>query len=349
RRELVPAAGVADDRIAVFDADGTDPAPDMAVRELQPEPDFWLLEGTRLEHPLATPIVYADTRLPGTVVHPATRAALTAWFPDARRRLRRGDTLLVSVTDHGSRNAEDTANNRITLWGPNESLSVTELRALLEPLDRRVRVVLLMSQCFSGSFANLLTVHGGAVCGYFSSTPDRPAYGCYPENRGKDNVGHSFDMLEALSRTNGLAPAHAEVLVTDRTPDVPNRTSDAYLQRLVDGAARATNQDPNRLADDLLAQAWRDKAAWEPDIRLLDRIAHAFGMPSPRTLAELDVETTALANLAEQLRSNGHSWQNACGDAAAANLDRFLADQPAWSPRLAEPALTKLDEPGRRA
>ena len=55
----------------------------------------------------------------------------------------------------------------------------------------------------------------------FSSTPDRPAYGCYPENRGKDNVGHSFHFLEALARDRDLPAAHAEVLFTDRTPDVP--------------------------------------------------------------------------------------------------------------------------------
>ena len=59
--------------------------------------------------------------------------------------------------------------------------------------------------------------------------PDRPAYGCYPENRGKDNVGHSFHFLEALDRSRSLPAAHAETLFTDRTPDVPIRTSDVYL------------------------------------------------------------------------------------------------------------------------
>src|SRR5207253_529857 len=105
-----------------------DPAPDMAVRELQPESDFWLLRGTRLEHTLGMPIVYANTELPGMHVEPATRAAIRDWFKRARRRLRPGDTLLVYVTDHGSKNAEDTSNNRITLWGDKESLPGNELR-----------------------------------------------------------------------------------------------------------------------------------------------------------------------------------------------------------------------------
>jgi hypothetical protein len=88
-----------------------------------------------------------------------------------------------------------------------------------------------MSQCFSGAFANLMSVGAidgrpsGNVCGYFSSTPDRPAYGCYPENRGKDNVGHSFHFIEALETTPELSAAHAQVLVDDQTPTCPNRTS----------------------------------------------------------------------------------------------------------------------------
>ena len=60
------------------------------------------------------------------------------------------------MTDHGTKNAEDPANNWITLWGDQESLSVTELRELFARLDPHVRVVVLMSQCYSGAFANLM-------------------------------------------------------------------------------------------------------------------------------------------------------------------------------------------------
>ena len=72
-------------------------------------------------------------------------------------------------------------------------------------LNPRVHVVVLMSQCYSGSFANLMypqTSGGlptGNMCGFFSATPDRQAYGCYPENRDKDNVGHSFAFIENLA------------------------------------------------------------------------------------------------------------------------------------------------------
>src|SRR5207249_282976 len=82
--DFLSREGVSPARIAVFDADGADPAADMAVRELQPEADFWLLRGTRLEPHLGTQIVYANTELPGLKVEAATRANIHAWFKRAR-------------------------------------------------------------------------------------------------------------------------------------------------------------------------------------------------------------------------------------------------------------------------
>src|SRR5581483_5183581 len=265
-------------------------------------------------------------------------------------------TLLLYVTDHGSKNAEDTSNNRITLWGDKEAISVEELRALLEQLDPNVRVVALMSQCFSGAFANLRSVHAkkgaaphGSTCGYFSSTADRMAYGCYPENRGKDNVGHAFHFLQALETTRSLAQSHAEVLVTDHTPDVPIRTSDAYLDELLDHAAKAANQERTAFVDALLREAWRDKAAWEPDIRLLDRTAHAFGLFSPRSLEELEQQTKRLPDVSEQLSNHGKAWRMTVGDLAEANLGRFLAAQADWGKRVDSTAMAALDAAGRQA
>jgi thiol-disulfide isomerase/thioredoxin len=352
---LLEETGVEPARIAIFDADGADPAPDMAVREIQPEAEFWRLHGTRLEPALAMQIVYANTDLPPFTLQPATRRGIEAWFKTARRRLRPGDSLLLYVTDHGSKNANDTTNNRITLWGDKESLSVRELKGMLAALDPRVRVVALMSQCYSGAFADLVSAHlrdgvpSGATCGYFSVTADRPAYGCYPENRGKDNVGHSFHFLEALARTRSFPAAHAEVLSVDHTPDVPIRSSDTYLEDLLTRAASASGEDRAVLVDRLLHEAWQDKAAWEPDIRLLDRIAHAFGFFSPRSLAELDEQTKRLPDLSEQLKNQGRAWESALGDLDEANLDRFVAADPAWKPRLDPAAVTSLDPAGRRA
>jgi thiol-disulfide isomerase/thioredoxin len=187
------------------------------------------------------------------------------------------------------------------------------------------------------------------VCGFFSSTAERPAYGCYPENRDKDNVGHSFRFLEALAAGYDFPAAHAHTLVTDNTPDVPLRTSDVYLERLLREAADARGLEFEAYVDDLLARAWQDKAAWEPEIRLLDRIGQAFGYFSPRSAAELRDQAKLLPDLSEQFRSYGNAWKLAQGDLAAANLQRFLTDEPAWQERVGTDGLPNLNDDARRS
>jgi thiol-disulfide isomerase/thioredoxin len=339
------AAGIDRSRIAVFSADGEGPDLDVALRDAVPPDDFWLVGGTHLELPLRPAVDYGDTRVGDAAVRPATKAALTAWFDDEGQRLGPGAVLLLYVTDHGTKNADDTTNNRIVLWGKDEHLSVQELSALVSRLDPGVRVVTVMSQCYSGAFANLVAASAGSdrpagnVCGYFASTADRPAYGCYPENRGRENVGHSFHFLESFATTGRLEAAHDEVLVADATPDVPLRSSDVYLGDLVRAAADADGADLVTVVDGLLDVAWHDRAAWEPDIRRLDRIGAAFGIFSPRSLRELDEESQRIDAMVEQLKTHGTAWRNAQESLARANLDRFVDAHDEWRARVAEGAL----------
>src|SRR5262249_54601106 len=163
--------------IALFDADGEDPAADLAVREAgQEHDDFWLLRGTRLEHILGSQVTYANSHVDGFTLEPATKEKITAWLTAANARLHAGDTLLLYAPDHGTKDPEEKGDSRISLWGDKETLAVSELKPLLAALDPGVRVVALMSQCYSGGFADLMSAHedgglpSGNVCGYFSST-----------------------------------------------------------------------------------------------------------------------------------------------------------------------------------
>jgi hypothetical protein len=335
--------------VTIFNADGSNPEEDLAVRETQSAADFWLLRGTRVEKPLRTKVTYENSVIEGVNLQPATPPALRQWFEAAATRLRPGDTLLLYVTDHGTKNNEDVSDNYITLWGERVSLSVTELEQLIAFLDPGVRVVMLMSQCYSGAFANLMlsgAVDGlprGNVCGYFSSAAERPAYGCYPENRDMDNVGHSFRFIDALRSTPTFPEAHNHVLVTDRTPDVPLKTSDVYLENLLGAAARQRGQSRSELADELLREAWRDKQRWEPSIRLLDRIGQAFGCFSPRSLSELEQQSTLLPDISGKFKSYHRAWRAALRSLARENLERFLAANPSWEDRVAEDALASLE------
>lgn len=348
--EILSESGVPAERIVIFSSDGSDPAADLATKERAAAPKLWLLPDgfRRVFHP---PLQYVDSSVDGYELRPATRGALRDWFEKEGRGLRRGDTLLFYVTDHGERD-DDLANNTITLW--NEKLSVTDLGDMLETLDRGVRVVNVMSQCFSGSFANLIFPPDGAlptgdVCGYFSTTAERFAYGCYPENRGKDGVGHSFHLLEALAPLGRMTEAHRRVLVADDAPDVPHTTSDFYLEELLrrdagDGGEEAFVE----LVDEWLAAAWQDRSRWEREIRLLDRIGQRFGFASPRSLAELEHRRAALEQLAERLAAYAERWQAALDALRRENLLQFVAARPEWREGLDLTRLSELGEAERQ-
>ncbi|GIW42977.1 MAG: hypothetical protein KatS3mg077_0259 [Candidatus Binatia bacterium] len=354
--ELLSAAGVPPSHFTIFSGDGEDPAPDLAVRSRGfRHRDLWLVEGSSGARWLKARVEYENSNLLQFRLLVARRDALNSWFEEAAERLRPGDTLFVFVTDHGTKNEQDLDNNFIVLWGNEERLSVAEFARLLAKLNPAVRVVLLMSQCFSGAFARLALETRDAdsrhrtICGYFSSTKERPAYGCYPENVGKNNVGHAFHMLRAWARERSLFRAHDVVLATDDTPDVPLRTSDEYLARLVERHAEGAGVELEQFADSLLTLAWMHKQRWEPHLRVLDSIGHAYGLFSARSLAEISERTKSLADVAQQLRNVSRSWRGAWHDASEANWQRFLSANKEWSHRLAKLAPPELDAEARKA
>ncbi len=343
---LLDAAALDRSRITVFSGDGDDPGLDLATREGELPDDFWLLPKASLARWLRPPIVYENTEIAGFALRPALKSALHEWFVREGAQLDGDDTLLFYVTDHGKGSPDDGyLDNEITLW--REALTVTDARALFELLDPEVRVVMVMSQCFSGGFAQLLFDADGAPpdghrCGYFSTTSDRKAHGCYPEVSGREDVGHSHRLFTALERVGGLDAANREVMVTDRSPDVPNASSAFYLARVIEQAAAEQGREPQALIDELLAEAWANPRAWEPEIRLLDRVGESFGFASWRSLAELDRDAGALPELSQRLETYTERWKQALDDLRLDNLARFLRDEPGWNQRLDGDRLKQL-------
>jgi thiol-disulfide isomerase/thioredoxin len=327
--------GVSPERIHVFSADGAEDAADLASRQAPP-PDFWLVEETALGKRLKPATELTNTRWDGVTVHPARRSALRQWFEAAGATIAPGDQLLIFVTDHGTSGKDDPDATAISLW--QEKLSVREFKGLLALLPRRVRVVMVMSQCYSGGFASVIddgaSEPTGDVCGFFSTSASEKAYGCYPEGRDRDRIGHAFHFIDALGRTATTKAAHLEVLATDDTPDLPLRTTDAYLARLVSAEAAARKVDADTLVDVLLAQAWRQRGAWDAETRLLDRIAAAFGTASPRSLAELRTREAELEALAKKGGTYAERWQVALGELEESVVAGFLVAQPEWRARL---------------
>src|SRR5262249_45162793 len=129
--DLLERAGVPPRRMALYVSDGADPAPDVALRDAQPEADFWLLEGSPLADRPPPPPPSERRSPPPPPLPPATRADIARWFEPTGRKLRRDDTLLLYVTDHGSLDKDDPTNNAITLWGRGERLPVRDLAGML--------------------------------------------------------------------------------------------------------------------------------------------------------------------------------------------------------------------------
>lgn len=343
------ARGVPADRIVIFSSDGEGEGADLVQRVEDAPEGWWLLEGTELGRMFQPGLERVSTRWPEVTLKPATYGALRGWF--RKSPLKAGDTLLIYVTDHGEGNAERPDNGRINLW--HEDMSVAEFEALLAELPEGVQAVSVMSQCFSGSFAEAIYAPGqatppGDTCGLYSTLKDRQAYGCYPGGRGADRVGHAFHFIDGLGRYGALSEAQAATLVADDRPDVPVASSTLYLDRLLQQAATAAAQPFEAYVDGLLQIAWRDRAPREAHIRRLDAIGEAYGTFSPRLLSELIAQTAGLEESAEAVRTYAQRWDEALDDLRHQILTRFLTAQPDWAARLKLEAL-KAEAPEAQA
>jgi hypothetical protein len=160
-------------------------------------------------------------------------------------------------TGHGSHNRSNENNNAMILWGE-QGFSVQKFAQLLDDLPTTTPVVTVMSQCYSGSFANFIYEGGNpdrAValqtrCGFFATIKSRPSVGCTPEVNEADYRDYSSSFYAGLSgksRTGqavasadynkdgrvAYAEAHAFAKVDEQTSDLPVSTVEVWLQEKV--------------------------------------------------------------------------------------------------------------------
>ncbi len=166
--------------------------------------------------------------------------------------------LLLYFTGHGSPESRRSyANNRYDMWGDQE-LTVRRLSREIAALPPGEPVTLVMVECFSGAFGNLLFQDGTPtgslvdrpICGFFASLDLRMAAGCTPEINEADYhdfTGYFFAALGGVSRigrpvgdadynhdgTVGMNEAFAYALSHDESIDTPVCTSDVFLRRYV--------------------------------------------------------------------------------------------------------------------
>lgn len=268
--QLLQARGVDARDITVFWADGTAPGPDRGIVDEAPLAGEHLIEGTVLDAPTASGSRLENTVFPGRDVRPATRAALSAWLATIGPTLTPEDTVFVAVTDHGEPDPAGGRETAITLW--NDRWTVSQMQADLSPVPATTRVVLMMSQCYSGGFSELARRRPN-LCGSFSTHADRLAYGCYPHLAIQEDIGHFMHVTRALARSGAIGPATDVAMVTDDSPDVPHLSSDAYLFDALTDAFSEGGGDIQGYIDGYLTRQWD-----HPDWQRLSRLSLRYGV-----------------------------------------------------------------------
>jgi hypothetical protein len=191
---------------------------------------------------------------------PSTNAAVSAELASMGKTLsnRPGQPALLYFTGHGGGDTEgDYADNYYCTWN-DDQLPVSELAKEIERLPKSSPLVLVMVECYSGGFGNLIFRDGAPdsglldrpICGFFASADYRMSAGCTAEiNEAnyRDFTGYFFAALSGVDRMGKpitgadydhdgkvtMDEAFAYTLIHDDSIDTPVCTSDVFLRRFV--------------------------------------------------------------------------------------------------------------------
>ena len=204
---------------------------------------------------------------------PATPDALTELFSTLAREdasAPQPKPLLLYFTGHGSPGNRRYENNVYNMWG-DKKFSERQLAQQIARLPENVPVTLIMVQCHSGGFANLIFEGGWPdgkpiardFAGFFASEADRAAAGCtaeVDEADYRDFTSYFFAALTGRDRLGGqvagadydgdgrvgMNEAFCYTLANDRSIDTPVCSSDIFLRRFAPLSERALAAVPFR-------------------------------------------------------------------------------------------------------
>jgi len=213
---------------------------------------------------------------------------------------------LLYFTGHGSPGGPDRFdNNSYGLWDGKE-LTVQDLAANLDAIPKSTPTALVMVECFSGAFGNLLfeggdpngKLTGRRLCGFFASVPERMSAGCTPttdESEYHDFTGYFFGALSGTDRVGrkvvdadydhdgkvGMNEAFAYTLIHDDSIDTPVCTSDTFLRHFVKTA------DP-----EIFANKYSDVLKWASPAQkaALESLRTALKLPADSSLSDAYAE-----------------------------------------------------------
>ncbi len=198
-------------------------------------------------------------RLGGKLDGPSKKSEIERVFTElSGQRTVPSTPVVLYFTGHGSSNHQDNDNNVYDLWGPKEALSVRELAAQIRRLPEETPVTVVMVQCFSGAFGNLIFEGGDPkgdvtnrdIAGFYATVKERVAAGCTSavnEAEYHDFTSYFFAALTGRDRLGrvvtgadynkdgrvGMDEAFCYTLIHDESIDIPVCSSDVFLRRFV--------------------------------------------------------------------------------------------------------------------
>jgi hypothetical protein len=184
----------------------------------------------------------------------STLANLQTWLSKYPQQNPQNNKIFFYFTGHGLLNKQDANDNSLVLW-QEQKLTVKQFSSLLDRLPTQTPIAMMMAQCYSGSFANIIYEGGDPQkplakqnrCGFYATIRTLPSVGCTAEVNESDYRDYSssfFAGLSGRSRTGQSVPsadynrdgrvaydeAHAFAKIDEKTPDLPVSTSEVWLQ-----------------------------------------------------------------------------------------------------------------------
>ena len=184
------------------------------------------------------------------------KAALVASLKAQFSTVEADDKVLIVYNGHGDIEPNDTRKNTLKLWGDTR-LTVSELDQLLDEITPKASVNFVLTQCFSGSFANLIyetpysnTKAEQQRCGFLAESDKREAEGCdlgtneadfrdyttyfFAALAGKTRLGERIPAAQTDLDQSGhvsLSEAHFYALASADSGDLSRSTSEFILEQ----------------------------------------------------------------------------------------------------------------------
>ena len=238
----------------IYFADGNDPGRDLQFMD----PKFRIPKINKILAGLAGSTKGLANQYRTNVIkaNGASKADLVSkWFDQKGKKLTKEDRLMLYFTGHGGKGDKKKPFNTVMYLWQDKNFRVAEFVKELDKLDKALPVTIVMVQCYSGGFANIIFKEGDTSkglsdhtrAGFYSTTHTRVAAGCTPDIREQNYREYSTYFWEALYGQTRLgkkvkkpdydkdgkttyAEAHAYTIIRSTTIDIPVKTSDAFLR-----------------------------------------------------------------------------------------------------------------------